>query len=500
MLLALSLPPFGFWPLAFAGTAALYVVVLGQGARSRFWLGWVGGVGMFAISQYWATNFFDPGYVVLALFEALAFGLAMLAVPPRGVLGRALAFPAALTLAEALRDRWPFGGLPVGGLFLGQATSPLGQFARVGGELGVELCVGIGGVVVGELALVVADARRSGLLGRRLAVASGALVVLIAAVGAGELAPSGGAVVGTIRTALVQGGGQRGLRAIEVNPAIPYDAELAASSSIRPGSVQLIVWPEDVVALRGPLAGSPKEHQLADLARHLRATLIAGITQPKGRHHFLNYVEAWSPTGREIGHYEKVHRVPFGEYVPMRGLIRHLVNLSDVPRNAVPGKRPGFLRTPAGPLGIMISYETFFPQRARVAVQAGGEVLLVPTNDASYRGAQMPTMEIAASELRAIEEGRNLVQVAPTGYSAVITNRGRLLARSVLGRRSVIETVLPERRGHTVFEMLGSDPVLGLAALVLLVAWALAWSSRRQQAALPARGSAVPSRVAPEGA
>lgn len=480
MLLALSLPPFGFWPLAFAGTAVLYVLVVGRRARSRFSLGWIGGVGMFALGMNWATNFSDPGYVALVLFEALAFGLAALLVPPNGVLRRALAYPAALTLAEALRDRWPFGGLPVGGLFLGQATGPLGQFARVGGELGVELCAGIGGVVVGEVVLALSGRRRARPSGRHLAVAVGGLLVLLAAVAAGELAPSGGPVVGTIRTALVQGGGRRGLRAIEVNPMIPYHAELAASAAIRPGSVQLVVWPEDVVGLSRPLAGSPEERQLADLARHLHATLLAGVTQPKGRHHFLNYVEAWSPSGAEIGRYEKVHRVPFGEYVPMRWLFRHLANLSDVPRNAVPGKRPGFLRTPAGPLGITISYETFFPHRARVAVEAGGEVLLVPTNDASYHGAQMPTMEVAASQLRAIEEGRNLVQVAPTGYSAVITNRGRLVTRSVLGRRSVIETVLPERRGHTVFEELGSGPVLGLAAALLLAAWATAWSKRRR--------------------
>jgi len=484
VVLALSIPPFGFWPLAFVGTAALYALVLGQRARTRFWLGWTCGVGMFAIAMNWSTNFSDPGYVALTVFEALAFGLAALAVPPRGVVRRALAFPAALTLAEALRDRWPFGGLPVGGLFLGQATSPLGQFARVSGELGVELAIGIGGVVLAEalLALGARRAKRPSLAHRRGVVAVLAGLVLVAAVVAGELAPSGGPVVGTITTALVQGGGKRGLRAIEVNPMIPYHAQLAASAAIRPGSVQLVVWPEDVVGLSRPLAGSPEERQLADLARHLHATLIAGVTQPKGRHHFLNYVEAWSPTGKEIGRYEKVHRVPFGEYVPMRWLFKHLANLSDVPRNAIPGKKPGFLRTPAGPLGIMISYETFFPHRGRVAVQAGGEVLLVPTNDASYRGAQMPTMEVAASELRAIEEGRNLVQVAPTGYTAVITNRGRLLVRSVLGQRSVIETTLPERRGRTVFNEIGSDPVIGLGLVLLVAAWAAEWSSRRRRA------------------
>src|SRR5205807_9327393 len=94
---------------------------------------------------------------------------------------------------------------------------------------------------------------------------------------------------------------------------------------------------------------------------------------------------AWGPGGRIVGRYDKVRRVPFGEYVPLRGLVRHLADLSAVPRDARPGRGPGLLRTPAGPLGVLVSYEVFFEDRARAAVGAGGEVLLVPTNASSYR-------------------------------------------------------------------------------------------------------------------
>ena len=77
--------------------------------------------------------------------------------------------------------------------------------------------------------------------------------------------------------------------------------------------------------------------------------------------------------------FEKVHRVPFGEYVPFRGLFSHLANLDAVPRDAIPGRGSGLMRTPAGPLGILVSYEVFFADRGRSSVRAGAQLLVVPT-------------------------------------------------------------------------------------------------------------------------
>ena len=76
------------------------------------------------------------------------------------------------------------------------------------------------------------------------------------------------------------------------------------------------------------------------------------------------------------------------------------------------------LTTPAGKLGTMISYEVFYADRGRSPVRAGAQVLIVPTNTSSYATAQVPTQEIAASEVQAVQQGRDLLQSAPTGYSA----------------------------------------------------------------------------------
>jgi apolipoprotein N-acyltransferase len=128
------------------------------------------------------------------------------------------------------------------------------------------------------------------------------------------------------------------------------------------------------------------------------------------------------------------------------------------------------LRLPFGTVGVLISYEVFFEDRARAAVAAGAEILVVPTNASSYRQAQVPAQEVAAARLRAIEAGRWLVQAAPTGYSAVIDPEGRVRQQSSLGPSAVITAWVESRRGRTLASFLGGPPVVFLAALGLLAA------------------------------
>src|SRR5207302_3197255 len=115
------------------------------------------------------------------------------------------------------------------------------------------------------------------------------------------------------------------------------------------------------------------------------------------------------------------------------------------PRDAIPGHGSGLLKTPAGDLGVVISYEVFFPDRARSAINAGGSVLLVPTNAASFRTSQVPTQEVAAARLRALETGRDVVQAAPTGYTAIVDSNGQVHQRSQLGRQQVLHATVHRR-------------------------------------------------------
>ena len=439
-------------------------------ARGRaVWSGWLAGLGCYAIGLAWARAFNWYGAVVLVLVEALFFAAAAAATPPRR--GRALAFVGACTLAEAVRMTWPFGGLPLGGVFLGQADGPLVELARLGGPLLITSAVWAGGVAVATFVVWLRGWRtRPGPSVVGAVVAAAGIVALVVA---GTAAPDGGSPVGMVRVALVQGGGQRGLSREQVSPTSVYEAQLAATARVATAhpSPGLVLWPEDVVALDRPLAGSPEAALLSRLAAELGTTLVVGVTEPASATTFRNEIVAWGPRGHIVGTFEKVHRVPFGEYVPYRSFFSHLADLSGVPSDAVPGHGTGLMRTPAGPLGLLVSFEIFYAGRSHASVRAGAELLVVPTNTSSYTTSQVPSQEIAAAVVQAVQTGRDLVQAAPTGYSAVVTQRGVVVARSVLGQRQVLVATVALRRGMTPYDHWGDLPVLLLSVVALCAGW-----------------------------
>ena len=486
--LALSLPPWGFWILAFPAAGLLWWRLGGLRPRTRLWAGWLAGLGSFVPGLLFARSFTLAGAAVLMALEALFFGMACLAVPRGPVVARALAFPAAMTMAEAMRQNWPFGGLPIGGVFLGQAGGPLLGVARLGGPLGLTLAVYVGGVALAAFAMAAAQVirRRNGAADFRTLLVIGA-VAMVAVVGtdiAAAHAPDGGPSVGTVTAVGVQGGGVRGFSRSQVDPSVVLAAALAATAPLTHGSrekgPQLVLWPEDVVSLLGPLEGSGEEAVLSRLAMTLQATLVVGITETLSGTAFRNEVVAFGPDGSVASRYEKVHRVPFGEYVPWRSFFAHLGNLSAVARDAVPGNGTGVLNTPVAPLGAMISYEVFYAARGRVPVRAGAELLIVPTNTSSYATSQIPTQEIAASQVQATQLGRDLLQAAPTGYTAWIDHRGELLARSVLGHRQLVPAVLQRRTGSTDYVRWGDTPALVVSLSALVMGWSLSMRRLRR--------------------
>jgi apolipoprotein N-acyltransferase len=540
-LVGVSLPPVGEWPMAVVGVAAIAWALAGRSLRSRLGLGMLAGIGQFSISLAWAIQFNTGGYVALILVEALFIAVACVLVPPGR--GRLPALTGALVLAEFARESWPFGGLPLGGLALGQAGGPIGATARVGGPLlvvGVTVLAGAGlaallplppasalasgtttagGAAEPESATAAeskgsnrrrrrssTSKRKSKSQARRSAAAAtarargatsrvGATAAAVAGVAgaaaislAGVFGPNGTAaprvaaptitsVDSEIRIAIVQGGGQRGLDQLQVPPSVVFAAAVNATRLVPPG-VQLILWPEDVVGLNVPFPGSSAEKTMASIARSHHATLVGGVTYPVGATQFRNEIVAFSPEGDLVAAFEKVHRVPFGEYVPDRGFFKHLANLKDIPRDAIAGHGSGMIATPVGRAGVLVSYEVFFANRGRSGVRAGGRIIFVPTNTSSYTSEQAPSQEIAASRLQAIEEGRYVLQAAPTGYSAVVDNEGNVLKATPLSSRAILTAAVPLLSGATWYERFGDEPVL-LASLVLVaVGWLLALSRR----------------------
>ena len=413
------------------GAALVFAAVDGRRLRHRVIGGMAAGLGLYLPGLWWMRDFNLPGYGATVVLEAAILAAALALVPSArrraGPGLRMAAFPAALVVAEAVRGAWPFGGLPLAGIELGQISGPLGPAARLGGRL---LIVGLVGLAGAALASAVATViRRPG--SRPLLPTLVALAMVVAVAVGGTVAPDG-RTDGELTVAAVQGGGPRGLRAVGRDPGPVFQAHLRVGAAVGAGA-DVVLWPEDVVDVPGVLAGSPEEEALAAQAVDLRTTIVAGVVEDVDDARFRNAVVVFGPDGRVIDRYDKVHLVPFGEYIPARRFFARLADVSAVPRDAIAGRGPGVVDTPAGRLGVLISYEVFFPDRGRDAVRAGGRLVLVPTNASSFDDAQVPAHELAVARLRAVETGRWVVQAAPTGYSAVIDHRGRVLVRTGLG-------------------------------------------------------------------
>lgn len=473
VLIAAALPPWGWWPLALVGVACLDRLIARRPGRARFRRGSMVGLGLYVPSLAWMTDMTLPGYVIAAVAYAALFGLAVTIVPATAP-GRWLALPGAVALTELLRWSWPFGGVPLSSLAVGQVAGPLAPVLRLGGAL---LLVEVA-VIVG-VALAAATSRRWSAAGL-------AALVVAGAVGGAMVAPRSEAV-GELRVALVQGGGPQGTRAWNTDEREVFERHLEASELIE-GPVDLVVWPEDVVDV-DDLETSDEGRELADLARDLDATLIAGAVEDAGPEHFLNASVAYSPEGEIVDRYDKVHRVPFGEYVPLRWLLEPFGGENLTARDAVIGEEPAELDTPAGRFSVAISWEIFFGDRVREGVQDGAEVVLNPTNGSSFTGTLVQTQQVASSRMRAIESDRWLVQVAPTGFSAVIDRDGTVHQRSAVSQQVVLHDTVTMYDGTTPYVRWGMGPAVAVALACLALGWAAA---RRRAPAeeLPGNGLA----------
>lgn len=434
ILLAFAFPEPDLAPLAWVSLAPLLWLIQGAGARRGAVLAMAFGWGFFAVLLYWISIVGVLAWVALVLKQSLFLALF------GGIVGAAtarwpghaarLAIPAVVWVTvEYLRSVFPVVGFTWGQLAQSQHNVPvLLKGAGIAGGWGTALLLVIvnAGLAGGVVSLFAGERRRAALLGATAVVA----LVLPAAV------PSPSADGETVEVAIVQGN-------VPIDMPVSYEKErtILAShvhlTSELPDTVDLVVWPESSVGI-DPARDEEVMAEISAAARSAGAPMLIGGNQdlPHDRYKVLAYLV--SAEGEIVDSYQKTHLVPFGEYVPARGLLGGIPALAQVPRDAVAGSEGKVFDVAGGRVAPVISFEGDFGSLVRARIAQGGRLLVVATNTSTWNYSWASAQHLALSQVRAAENGVPVAHAALSGISAFIRPTGEVIERTELWNASVL--------------------------------------------------------------
>ncbi|WP_291976095.1 MULTISPECIES: apolipoprotein N-acyltransferase [unclassified Chelatococcus] len=500
---ALAMPPVGLWPvLVLSLTTAVWLLDGRAGREEPFWRairgaasdGWWFGFGYFVAGLWWlgAAFFVQADEFLwalplgvlglpagLAIFFALGFALARALWSPGPA--RIITLAAALTLAEWLRGHI-LTGFPwnVLGMALAQgpeiaATPIMGQIASI---------IGLWGLTFVAIACLASPATLAdrGSVQRRIGPP---LVALIALAGMGAY--------GFARVPLQDVATVPGVVLRIMQPNVPQDEKFRRdraqaildhyfSVTRRPTNTALgepthVIWPESAF----PFLLEREPAALAQIGAVLGADriLITGAARaddrlPGENYRIYNSIQVVDGQGTLRATYDKVHLVPFGEYLPFGGLLERfgLRQFVEVPGTFAAGAKSAPLAVPGLPeTAPLICYEAIFPEDV---IPAGTRpaLLLNLTNDAWFGMTAGPHQHFAQARLRAIEQGLPLIRAANTGISAVIDPYGRVTASLGLGQEGVVDARLPVALASTPYAQFSNVfvafPLIWCAAILIL--------------------------------
>ena len=471
--LAAAFPEPAAWPLAWIALVPLLVVLKKTSMKRAAGLGLLTGFVFFGALLYWVNLFGTLPWFLLSLFQALY--IAVFAVLYRRLNKarpwvRLAVVPAIWTTCEWLRSLGYFG-FTWGDLAISQYKNlPFLQLASVTGTWGLSyiiVLVNISLADVGEQWK--SKSFRSALGQLAVATAVAAIAHLSGYVRLDNITP--GSHGEGLRIALVQGSFNQDQ---PVNEAYARRVMRVYSGLTRECARRypdVVVWPETVIP-GDLLSDFQMRKRLGDLAKEMRADLLVGGSAYKNSR-LYNGAFLFNRDGDYVGEYYKVHLVPFGETVPLRKYLPLLERYRVRDENYHPG--PGF--HPVGRYGVMICFESIFPNIAREMVRRNARLLVVMTNDAWFKRTAAPEQHMAFSVFRAVETGHWLVRCASTGISCVIDPRGRQYGRLGLWRRGVV--LATAGTGHTTFYRDNGDWFAVICAVVsgAYMACAAGWAA-----------------------
>ncbi|TXL63086.1 apolipoprotein N-acyltransferase [Aeromicrobium terrae] len=467
--------------LAFDPAAVPYAMVVGVAgliwvarqlgdARRRVVLavGAVYGLAFMGPLIWWMNAVSEGAYVALVLAETVFFAVIMLALRAACRLPRWPLWGAAVwVLGETARSSFPFSGFPWGRLVHTSLDTPFEAYTRLIGMPATS-------AVLFVVAAMLVVAATSGSWRARLVPVG--VVLALATIGA--LLPTGVAgQAGDRRIALVQGdvpgafltwprGAIFELHADETRRLID---RIRSGDEPQPDAV---LWPENATDI-DPYHDTAARSTIETLSRGLDAPiLVGGIFDGATTDTARNAGVVWDADGPgQI--YVKRKPVPYGEYVPFRHELGGLVPRfdRDIPRDFLPGKKPGALRIGNLVVGDTICWDIAYDGVVRGTVKAGGQVLVVQTSNASFTGTSQPEQQWRISRLRAIETGRWVVVPSTNGISGIADAHGNVVKRAPLHEPATLSADVPLASGLTPALRIGEPLEYLLLALGLLGWW-----------------------------
>ncbi|MEU0989841.1 apolipoprotein N-acyltransferase [Streptomyces sp. NPDC005953] len=479
-LLYLSFPPRPLWWLAVPAIALLGWSLHGRRARAAFGLGYLAGLGFLLPLLIWTGEEVGPvPWIALAAVEALfiaaaAAGIALVSRLPAWPLWAAGVW----ILGEAARARVPFGGFPWGKLAFGQADGVFLPLAALGGTPLLGFAVVLCGFGLFETVRRVVAYRRSGALPRGpMAAALLSLLVPVTAALAALPLVDDSAEDGTATVAAIQGNVPRlGLdfnaqRRAVLDNHVRRTEELAAD--VKAGKVaqpDFVLWPENSSDL-DPYRNADARVEIDRAVRAIGVPTVVGAVLTPDTGKLRNTLIEWDPERGPVNTYDKRHVQPFGEYIPMRSVVRIFSSDVDrVRRDFGPGDEVGVFDLAGTKVGLVTCYEAAFDDMARDTVTEGAQLISVPSNNATFGRSEMTYQQLAMSRVRAVEHGRSVVVPVTSGVSAVIMPDGKVVQKTRMFTPDALVAEVPLRSSLTPATRLGLWPE---AILLLLAAGGL---------------------------
>ena len=170
---------------------------------------------------------------------------------------------------------------------------------------------------------------------------------------------------------------------------------------------------------------------------------------------YYNSAYLVGPDGKPLGKYDKVHLVPFGEYIPFHNWLPFLGKMVTAVGDFRPGKQGKVIEWDKCRLGVQICYEIIFPNLSRALVKNKADVLVNITNDAWYGRTGAPYQHFSMAVFRAVENRRSLVRSANTGISGFIDPVGRIIGKTNIFENAVLTRSVPVIHTTTLYTRFG---------------------------------------------